>query len=69
MLNPDGLPYPPGSIPEIDYPADFQYTGPIDPGHDRDCLCGGTPDCDPYPDPLVSLVKVTPLPPDPEPPF
>lgn len=51
------------------YPEDYLSTGPIDPGHDRDCLCGGTPSCDPYPDPPVSLVKAAPLPEAPTPPF
>jgi hypothetical protein len=52
------------------YPADYLSTGPIDPGHDRDCACGGTPACDPYPDPPVSLTKVPPPPADPDwPPF
>ncbi|ONH62373.1 hypothetical protein CcI49_03060 [Frankia sp. CcI49] len=46
--------------PAADYEAALQPTGPVDPGHDRDCVCGGTPACDPYPDPPVSLIKYTP---------
>ncbi|MEX5636775.1 hypothetical protein [Parafrankia sp. FMc2] len=55
--------------PAADYESDSRPTGPVDPGHDRDCVCGGTPSCDPYPEPLVCLVKFARPPEITEPPF